>query len=109
MTFGDADLLKKIADRFSEDSRHDSDLILAAIEEEDLTTLSLVLHRLAGRVGQIGAGELATEFRKMELAIAKKDGHLTVDERQQIKQLLEELKMVILAVKAHADTHYSIS
>lgn len=69
MTFGDEEQLFKILRRFSEDCLQDINDLRTSIEENDVSQFSLLVHRLAGRIAQIGSGELAADFRKLEIEV----------------------------------------
>ena len=69
MTFGDEEQLFKILRRFSEDCLQDIDDLKASIESNNVSQFSLLVHRLAGRIAQIGSGELAADFRKLEIEV----------------------------------------
>jgi signal transduction histidine kinase len=69
MTFGDEEQLFKILRRFSEDCLQDINDLRTSIEDNDVSQFSLLVHRLAGRIAQIGSGELAADFRKLEIEV----------------------------------------
>jgi signal transduction histidine kinase/CheY-like chemotaxis protein len=71
MTFGDKVQLGKILDRFIEDTKDDIQRIQASVSESNIKSLSLLLHRVAGRTAQVGAKELAMRFRAEEIAVEK--------------------------------------
>jgi signal transduction histidine kinase/CheY-like chemotaxis protein/HPt (histidine-containing phosphotransfer) domain-containing protein len=69
LTFGDKTMIQKILERFSNDNRYDLDQLCMAAKGDDMEQVSLLLHRMAGRTAQIGAGELAARFRMLEIAL----------------------------------------
>ena len=69
MTFGSEEQLRKVLLRFKDDSLDDSNQIRLAIHNQDLGQLQLITHRLAGRIAQIGARGLASEFRSLEIEL----------------------------------------
>lgn len=69
MTYGDKEQLNKILLRFTEDSLNDSNEIRLAVADNDLVVLRLLTHRLAGRIAQIGAKDLAADYRECELKL----------------------------------------
>ena len=71
LTFGDKELLRKVLDRFVTDNRNDLELLCIAAKEVDMEQISLLLHRMAGRTAQIGAGELAARMRMLEIALQR--------------------------------------
>lgn len=98
MTFDDEEQLKKILDRFVEDSENDIQETQEALEKKDGETLRLVTHRLAGRIAQIGSRKLATEFREMEITLSE---HPVPDKatRADIQALSAQLKLLIGQIK----------
>jgi signal transduction histidine kinase/FixJ family two-component response regulator len=94
LTFGDKELLRKILDRFVTDNRNDLDLLCTAAREVDMEQISLLLHRMAGRTAQIGAGELAARMRMLEIALQ----HDTVqpgDAIAEVNILSEAIKVLL--------------
>ncbi|MEJ2883365.1 ATP-binding response regulator [Pedobacter sp. GR22-6] len=69
MTFGDELQLQKILKRFKEDCVNDMAELKSALERDDREVLSLLSHRLAGRIAQMGAKALAAAFRALELEL----------------------------------------
>src|SRR5690606_21248727 len=71
MTFGDRRQLNKILHRFVEDCHADMALLDQSLKAQHTDNLSLLLHRLAGRIAQMGVKQLAAEFRTAEIALAR--------------------------------------
>ncbi|TWJ04810.1 phospho-acceptor domain-containing protein [Mucilaginibacter frigoritolerans] len=71
MTFGDKRQLTKILKRFTEDCIDDIAELRISIGNQDNWKIILLLHRIAGRVSQIGAGKLAADFRLAEMEFSK--------------------------------------
>jgi signal transduction histidine kinase/DNA-binding response OmpR family regulator len=94
LTFGDKDLLRKILDRFVTDNRHDLELLCTAAREVDMEQISLLLHRMAGRTAQIGAGELAARMRMLEIAL-QRDTVLPGDAIAEVLTLTEGIKALL--------------
>ena len=69
MTFGDEEQLFKILKRFSEDCVQDIEDLRGSMENNNVSQFSLLVHRLAGRIAQIGSSELAADFRKLEIEV----------------------------------------
>lgn len=96
MTMGDEQLLRDSLEQFIEDTIEDLGLVerhLAAGDGRD--ELRELFHRLAGRTGQVGAGELGVRMRQMEIALAG-DRPVSPDEIEGIVrsgyQLVEEIQ-----------------
>jgi len=90
MTYGDEEQLKKILVRFDEDCKNDGILLLSALDDSDLDLVGLVVHRLAGRIAQLGSRQLSSEFRACEMGL-KKNGIITVQLKDEIQLLLQKL------------------
>lgn len=89
MTLGDEEQLDKILKQFVADTLNDKEELSKAILNNNKETTSLIVHRIAGRTAQIGARELAAEFRKIEIELSEKDLDETVKFR--IQDLLDKL------------------
>jgi HPt (histidine-containing phosphotransfer) domain-containing protein len=73
MTFGDNRQLTKILKRFTEDCIDDIAELRIGIGNQDNWKITLLLHRIAGRVSQIGASELAADFRLAEIEFSEEE------------------------------------
>lgn len=69
MTFGDEEQLIKILKRFTEDCMQDITDLKVSMDNNNVSQFSLLVHRLAGRIAQIGSSELAADFRKLEIEV----------------------------------------
>lgn len=94
MTFGDKEQLSKIMKQFAADTLNDKEELAQALAENNKEKASLVVHRIAGRNAQIGARDLATEFRKMELTLHSSTS-FSESSKSEIKKLLEKLADLI--------------
>ena len=99
LTFGDKALLVQILERFVSDNRHDLDLLGTAAAEVDMEQISLLLHRMAGRTAQIGAGELAARMRMLEIAL-QRDTVLPGDAIAEVNMLTEAVKALLYKVES---------
>jgi len=97
MTLGDQELLERILNRFKTDCEEDVASLQKAVEGLDLATSRLIVHRLAGRIAQIGAKQLAEDFRVMEQQIAEKN---VLDEnlKNKINILLQQLNHLVMLI-----------
>lgn len=100
MTFDDEEQLQRILLRFTTDSLNDSGEIQEAMAQNDQAKLRLLTHRVAGRIAQVGAKELASGFRLMEMELASEG----LDERKKsgIDTLLKQLKLLLMQIKQEA-------
>lgn len=90
MTFGDEEQLAKILNRFVADCTADSKDIRSSMEARDWDSVSLLVHRMAGRLGQIGAKPLGSSFRELEIEINNNDFR-TEDEQRSIANKIDDL------------------
>lgn len=86
MTFGDETQMRKILERFIYDSEHDIHQLNAAIDNSQRDEVSLLLHRIAGRTAQIGAKQIASDFRMLEL-----DSQNEMEDENQIVKIKESI------------------
>ncbi|RZJ83384.1 MAG: hybrid sensor histidine kinase/response regulator [Chryseobacterium sp.] len=93
MTFGDKEQLAKILQQFHADTLTDKHELVKAMEQDDKDYASLLVHRIAGRTAQIGAKDIASEFRKMEIELSKKE--LDSSLKLKIKTMLEKLMTLV--------------
>ncbi len=93
--------------RFAEDCLADSEAVSEALTNDDKATLSLIVHRLAGRIAQIGSKKLAAEFRLMEIALSG-DGAIDLRQKNKVLGLLQQLNQLLNLVRQQASA-YSIS
>lgn len=98
MTLGDQQLLESILRRFNEDCLADIDELEYNLASGEFATCRLIIHRLAGRIAQIGLKILGSDFRMMEQEIAD-NGEITIEQRQQITALLSKLRELIAVIE----------
>ncbi|WP_343530375.1 ATP-binding protein [Pedobacter sp.] len=98
MTMGDQAMMTKILASFMQDCEDDQELLQQAIDDQDQAHARLVVHRLAGRISQIGARELGGDFRQLEQEIARVE---LIDHQLQAKvlTLMQQLKSLLETVK----------
>jgi hypothetical protein len=60
----------------------------------------LLVHRLAGRIAQVGSKSLAAEFRKLEYRI-REYGSLDTEIKEEIFQVIPRLNHLIEVVKRY--------
>ncbi|RYE58892.1 MAG: hybrid sensor histidine kinase/response regulator, partial [Sphingobacteriales bacterium] len=109
MTYGDEEALIQVLLRFKNDCLNDIGHIKSAMVESDLDQLRLITHRLAGRIGQIGAKDLAREYRSCELEL-RAVSVLGEREKQTLAQLADRLNRLIIQIDRESESpDYSIS
>jgi signal transduction histidine kinase/FixJ family two-component response regulator len=93
MTNGDATLLQDILLQYKEDTLEDLHSLDNALNENDELRSCEIIHRLAGRTGQIGAYQIADKLRFIEKLLLKKNNFQEVINEIQITKL--ELKHLL--------------
>ncbi|MET4083744.1 signal transduction histidine kinase [Pedobacter sp. UYP30] len=93
MTFGDQQMLKKILTTCRLDSLADAKQLTIFLEENNQADARLIVHRLAGRMAQIGSKTLATSFRLLEIDIAEIG--LTISIKNEVVNQLAKLDEVL--------------
>lgn len=96
MTMGDAALLNNILEQFVTDCQQDTQVLQQALLANNQDEARLIVHRLAGRVAQVGAKDLATQLRSAELQVAQGITHAI---KAQIEKHLQELAALMVAIK----------
>jgi len=66
ITMGDEALLQSILLQFQEETAGDVGRLATALESKNIGSVREVVHKLAGRVGQMGGTELSTELHDIE-------------------------------------------
>jgi HPt (histidine-containing phosphotransfer) domain-containing protein len=84
MTFGDQEQYDRILNRFNLDCQNDQQELLDSLEKGNYDHVSLLLHRLAGRLAQMGSRDLASSFRLMEIEV---DASLAIAEEDELDDL----------------------
>jgi len=100
MTFGDKEMQNKIIQRFKQDCEDDILILKECLLANDFTKARLIIHRLAGRLAQIGSKPLAHQFRQMEISI---DQTTVINEiqRKDIELLVHQLEELLNSITLH--------
>lgn len=85
----DYEVIRTILTSVIEETEKDLNEVEIALKEDDHATVSLIVHRLAGRIGQSGAAQLSMQLREMERMLEQKDS---------VESLKEELKELLMMV-----------
>jgi len=97
MTMGDQEMMARILASFKSDCEDDMLLLKESLTANNQPQARLVVHRLAGRIAQIGAKDLGAAFRTLEQKIAAAD-LLDAAIEADIKALLAQLQSLLTAV-----------
>jgi len=87
MTFGDESMMREILDQFVTDSRHDLASLNQLLENSNMDKMHELMHRMAGRTGQIGAQDLSAKFRHLEISLRENFRTVPTDEIREIIML----------------------
>jgi len=71
MCMDDSDLMKKSLISFIEETTQDLNILRQLIEKQDNNGIMEVMHKLAGRIGQVGNLPLSVKLRKIEKMLFK--------------------------------------
>ncbi|TDE12745.1 hybrid sensor histidine kinase/response regulator [Dyadobacter psychrotolerans] len=91
MTFGDESVMREILDQFVTDSRQDLSLLTELLENAQTEEMHELMHRMAGRTGQIGAKDLSSKFRHFEIAIRENGQEVSQKEIREVINLAGSL------------------
>lgn len=105
MTLNDPVLLENVIQGFCQDCKEDQEQVIVAIDVKDWETVTLIIHRLAGRIGQIGISELAVALRQVELKLREEDA----DQESLIKDISDLLKHINIVVELFERNRLSYS
>lgn len=97
MTLGDDQLYQSIINQFVEETELDLVKLQEQINEMNTLAMRETVHKLAGRVGQIGAERLSAKLRKLEDALDRGENLQGLVEK--ILLLRDELKALLLTAK----------
>jgi len=100
MTLGDDELFHSVVNQFVVETEQDLLQLQVDLQHMNAAALRENIHKLAGRVGQIGAHSISVKLRKMESELDKGDDLLTLTER--IIGLRDEISSLIASIRASA-------
>jgi signal transduction histidine kinase/HPt (histidine-containing phosphotransfer) domain-containing protein len=95
MTLDDPVLLDNIIQGFCKDCVEDRGLIFEALRLKDWEAVTLVIHRLAGRIAQIGIAELAVNLRQIELRLREGKDESKESLKKDIMDTLTQINIVV--------------
>jgi len=97
MTMGDKAMMAKILASFMRDCKDDQDTLVQSISNGNQAEARLIVHRLAGRIAQIGAKDLGAEFRQLEQEIAGEE-NIEQSTVARINELIGQLQLLMKTV-----------
>lgn len=103
MTLNDEALFQSVLLQFVEETSHDVENLYAQLGKADAQPIREIVHRLSGRLSQIGIRNLGSAFQEVEVMLV---GGKTVDELTgQIQGLLKRVEELITQLKLTAMEH----
>jgi signal transduction histidine kinase/DNA-binding response OmpR family regulator len=102
MSMGDTEFLAEILTTFLHETKQDIKHLQNRIKQKDLKETLEILHKLAGRVGQIGAVSLSVKLRSLETEMNKNDHFPEID--SEFRTIFNELESLIETVEKAAAT-----
>lgn len=97
MTYGDEEQLSKVLLRFKTDCSLDEQEVKVALDKADIELVRLIIHRLAGRIAQVGSKDLSAGFRSCEIEL-RQSVALTDKLREDILLLLQRLSLLCYSI-----------
>lgn len=101
MTMGDEELFQSVINQFLEETEADLHYLDKQLLTLNNDAVREVVHKLAGRVGQMGAVALSKKLRDMENLIIQ--GHTVNTLTERIHQLREEVETLVKGVRVAAE------
>lgn len=100
ITMNDEALLQIVIQQFREETTHELGILNKAIDQGDLGMIRELVHKFAGRIGQIGMMPLAQKLREMEVEIKEGISFEAVlpellEAKEEVKILLQALDSVV--------------
>ncbi len=103
MTGGDTELISQTLKSYADTTREDMHLLNEYVGSGDRKGASAVLHRLAGRTGQMGAGKLSAVLRNAE--IDSRDEHTPWPDPELFRQIEQDILELLAYTEAYAAQH----
>jgi signal transduction histidine kinase/FixJ family two-component response regulator len=100
MTFGDDALFQSIINQFIEETESDVSKLNESLSGLNAITVREVVHKLAGRTGQMGMVSLSSTLKEIEVKLI--DGVELTTMIEPINQANSEVEKVLNAIKNHA-------
>jgi signal transduction histidine kinase/HPt (histidine-containing phosphotransfer) domain-containing protein/ActR/RegA family two-component response regulator len=91
MTFGDEGLLKEILHQFISDTKNDLTDLKNQIDQDNKESIMEIMHKLAGRTGQVGLPMLAMKFRDFEIELREDASEVSLDDIRLLQKEASEV------------------
>ena len=103
MTLNDENLFQSVLSQFLEETAEDTRNLKGVLPSEDMKAIREVVHRLSGRLSQIGIRNLGTRFNKIEKMIVA--GRGPEDIRVELERSLKEVEELITHLRLTTPEH----
>jgi signal transduction histidine kinase/DNA-binding response OmpR family regulator len=103
LTMGDAELLKSVTEQFCLETAPELDYLQNLSNQNDSAKALEVIHKLTGRIGQMGAAELSTKFALIEKSIHQ--GITLFELAEEIERAIADAKKLVELFRKNHSTH----
>jgi signal transduction histidine kinase/FixJ family two-component response regulator len=97
MTLGDEQLFQSVISQFVQDTGQDLVLLQERLDASDAKGVREIVHKLTGRIGQIGGKPLSERFSRIEKRIDK--GEVLIAMNDEIETLIAETQQAVVSVR----------
>ncbi|HEU5148536.1 MAG TPA: ATP-binding protein [Chryseosolibacter sp.] len=103
MTLNDESLFQSVLSQFLEETTEDTRHLKTILPSDDIKAIREVVHRLSGRLSQIGIRNLGTRFNKIEKLIVS--GKTADDLRDEIEQAVRAVEEMVTHLRLTTPEH----
>jgi HPt (histidine-containing phosphotransfer) domain-containing protein len=103
MTLNDESLFQSVLAQFVEETTHDISDLYLLLPTMDTARLREVVHRLSGRLSQLGITNLGSQFQDVELRIV--EGGTVAELSDEIERMLQRLEGLITQLRLTTMEH----
>ena len=103
MTMGDEILFQTVMQQFVEDSDEDAGLLKDGLSSRDRKAVREVVHKLAGRFGQMGIFSLSARLHDIEVQLV--DGKSVEELSAEIRDVVREIKEILQSIRLTTIEH----
>jgi signal transduction histidine kinase/DNA-binding response OmpR family regulator len=103
MTMGDEELFQSIMQQFLQESTDDVTKLEENLHTQNSKTVREVVHKLAGRFGQMGLNDLSVTLHDIEVALV--DGKTVKEVSAGLQQVIQEIKVLLKNIGQRQKAH----
>jgi HPt (histidine-containing phosphotransfer) domain-containing protein len=101
MTLNDEALFQSVITQFLEETSEDTKTMSTALPDRDTKVIREIVHRLSGRLSQIGIADLGSQFSRIETMIVSGSAYeefedALADALDELEKLLTRLRLTTL-------------